>query len=70
MHDGEFRGHMFYLPNHFTDFRKGYIEVCISVEIWGFVLWVVTPCSVVVGYHRFRGPYCLHLQSSGLWRRV
>jgi len=25
------------------------------------VSWVVTPCSVVVGYHRFRGPCCLHL---------
>jgi hypothetical protein len=25
------------------------------------VFWVVTPCSVV-GYQRFRGPYCLHLQ--------
>jgi hypothetical protein len=24
------------------------------------VLWFVTPCSVVVGYQRFRGPYCLH----------
>jgi hypothetical protein len=23
---------------------------------------VVTPCSVVVGYQRFRGPCCLHLQ--------
>jgi hypothetical protein len=26
------------------------------------VLRVVTPCSVVVGYHRFRCPCCLHLQ--------
>jgi hypothetical protein len=25
------------------------------------VFWVVTPCSVIVGYQRFRGPYCLHL---------
>jgi len=23
--------------------------------------WVVMPCSVVVGYQRFRGPCCLHL---------
>jgi hypothetical protein len=23
---------------------------------------VVTPYSVLVGYQRFRGPYCLHLQ--------
>jgi hypothetical protein len=27
------------------------------------VFWVVTPCSVVVGYHRFRGPCCLHLRN-------
>jgi hypothetical protein len=26
------------------------------------VFWVVTPCIDVVGYQRFRGPYCLHLQ--------
>jgi hypothetical protein len=26
------------------------------------VFWVVMPCSVVVGYTLFRGPYCFHLQ--------
>jgi len=26
------------------------------------MLWVVTPCSVVVGNQRFGGPRCLHLQ--------
>jgi len=26
------------------------------------VFWDVTPCSVLVGYQRFRGPCCLHLQ--------
>jgi hypothetical protein len=26
------------------------------------VFWAVTSCSVVVGYHRFGGPCCLHLQ--------
>jgi uncharacterized membrane protein YgcG len=26
------------------------------------VFWVVTPCSVVVGYQCFGGPYCFHLQ--------
>jgi len=25
------------------------------------VNWVVTPCSIVVGYQRFRGPCSLHL---------
>jgi hypothetical protein len=24
--------------------------------------WIVTLCSVMVRYQRFRGPYCLHLQ--------
>jgi hypothetical protein len=24
--------------------------------------WVVTPCSVLMGYQRFRGSCCLHLQ--------
>jgi len=26
------------------------------------VFWVVTPCSDVVGYQRYGGPCCLHLQ--------
>jgi hypothetical protein len=26
------------------------------------LFWVVTPCSDVVGYLRFGGPCCLHLQ--------
>jgi hypothetical protein len=26
------------------------------------VFWVVTFCSVVVGYQRFGGPCCFHLQ--------
>jgi len=26
------------------------------------VFWVVTRCSVVVGYRRFGGPFCLHLR--------
>jgi len=26
------------------------------------VFWVVTPCSHVLGYQRFGGPCCLHLQ--------
>jgi len=26
------------------------------------VLWVIAPCSVVVGYQRFGVLYCLHLQ--------
>jgi hypothetical protein len=26
------------------------------------LFWVVMPCSVVVGYQRFGGPCCFHLQ--------
>jgi hypothetical protein len=36
---------------------EAFTAVTFQVE----VVWVVTPCSVVVGYHRFRGPRCLYL---------
>jgi len=26
------------------------------------IFWAVKPCSVMVGYQRFGGPCCLHLQ--------
>jgi len=26
------------------------------------VFWIVTPCRFVVGYQRFRGSCCLHIQ--------
>jgi len=32
----------------------------LRVQVEGF--WVVMPCSVVVGYQHFGGPYCFHLQ--------
>jgi hypothetical protein len=34
-----------------------FVTVKIQVEIW-----VVTLHSIVVGYHCFRGPSCIHLQ--------
>jgi hypothetical protein len=34
----------------------------MAVKIQVEVLWVVTPCSVVVGYQSFSDPCCLHLQ--------
>jgi hypothetical protein len=37
-------------------------EVFMAVKIQVEAFWVVTPCSVAVGYQRFRGPCCLHLQ--------
>jgi len=33
-----------------------------AMRIQVAVFWVVTPCSVVVGYRCFGGPCCLHLQ--------
>jgi len=30
------------------------------------VFWVVTPCSVVVGYQHLTGPCCIHLQDEVL----
>jgi hypothetical protein len=35
-----------------------------EISIMQVVFWVVTPRSDVVGYRRFGGPYCLHLQIS------
>jgi hypothetical protein len=34
----------------------------MAVKIQVEVFWVVTPCNVAVGYQRFEGPCCLHLQ--------
>jgi hypothetical protein len=34
---------------------QAFIVMMIQVEVF----WVVTPCSVVVGYQCFRGPCCL-----------
>jgi hypothetical protein len=33
----------------------------VKVQVEAF--WVLTTCSVVVGYQCFRGPCCLHLQA-------
>jgi hypothetical protein len=47
-----------------TLFARWYLQVV--------VFWVMTPCSDVVGYHRFGGPCCLHLQGevSGAWIEI
>jgi len=45
---------------------EAFTAVIFQVEI----LWVVTPCSVVVRYQRFRGPCCLHLQDEVKWSEV
>jgi hypothetical protein len=37
-------------------------EVFTAVIFHVEVFWVVTPCNVVLGYQRFGGPCCVHLQ--------
>jgi len=37
------------------------LEVLTAINTQVVVLWVVTPCSYVVGYQRFGEPLCLHL---------
>jgi hypothetical protein len=37
-------------------------EVLTAMKILVEILQAVTPCSVLVGYQRFGGPLCLHLQ--------
>jgi len=32
------------------------------MKIQAVVFWVVTPCNTVVGYQRFGGSCCFHLQ--------
>jgi hypothetical protein len=32
------------------------------------VFWIMTPCSLVYGYQRFGGNYCLHLHDPWTWR--
>jgi hypothetical protein len=34
-------------------------KVCVLVEVF----WVVTPCSVAVGYRRFEGACCLKMEA-------
>jgi hypothetical protein len=36
-------------------------DVLTIVCVQHVVLWVVTPCSTVGGYHSFGGTYCFHL---------
>jgi hypothetical protein len=38
------------------------LEVFMAVNIQIKVFWIVTPCSDVVGYQRFGGSCCLHVQ--------
>jgi hypothetical protein len=47
-------------------------EVFAAMKFQVAVFWVVTPYGVVVGYHCFEGPYCLHLQGevSGAWIEI
>jgi hypothetical protein len=44
------------------DMKFGRFEVFMSVNIQVSVFWVLTPCSVAVGYQHFGQPFCFHLQ--------
>jgi len=41
-------------------------RICFETQIQVVIFWVVTPCNDVVGYQRFGGPCCLHLQNT-IW---
>jgi hypothetical protein len=41
-------------------------EVFTAMRIHVEVCWVVTPCSVVIGYQRFGAPWYLHLKLKAL----
>jgi hypothetical protein len=45
-----------------SDYFLSSFEVGTTVAFQVEVLRVVTLCGVVVGYQRFRGPCCLHLE--------
>jgi hypothetical protein len=38
----------------------------MAAKIQAEVFWFMTLCSVVVGYHRFRGPCCLAHHNTGV----
>jgi hypothetical protein len=42
-----------------TDISVVFFSIFRKIQ---FEVWIVTPCSVVVRYERFRCPCCLHLQ--------
>jgi fatty-acid desaturase len=45
----------------FPEFRAR-LEIFTAMKFHVVVFWVMTVCSVTVGFHRFGGPRCLHLQ--------
>jgi transposase len=49
----------------FTRYRHWSLSWVIWVQIE--VFRVMTPCSAVVGYQRFRGPFCLTLKMEAVW---
>jgi len=43
------------------------LEVSTTVKIQVEIFWVLISRSVVVGYQRFGGCHCLHLQGEAAW---
>jgi hypothetical protein len=58
-------------PLHVIRLERNYLtsrdctrrQVLAAVKVQIMVFWVVAPCSLVGGFKRFGGTYCLHLQS-------
>jgi len=52
-----------------TEYKHSSRPYPVKLLIFQFeVLRTVKQCSVVVGYHRFRGPCCFHLQGEVIFR--
>jgi hypothetical protein len=52
---------------HLISITRMRSEVLKAVKLSSLVFWIMIPCGLVGGYHRFRGTYCLHLRNWGSW---
>jgi hypothetical protein len=57
-----FHNWLHYLFPRNSGLHEFWCKIFTAVKIQVDVIWVVTPCSVMVHYQRFGGPCCLHLQ--------
>jgi hypothetical protein len=61
--------YLIYFKDHLNS--QFLIEFSDSISDFDFIFeveifWFVTPCNIVIGCQRFRGPYCLHFQGEVL----
>jgi hypothetical protein len=52
-----------YSPNENVIF-EAFTAVKIQVEVF----WVMSPCSVMIGYQLLRGPCCLHVHQTKMFQ--